>query len=160
MDPNLELRRKWTFRAHGQQMIFIKKTMESSMHVWTKALIWALFLPDYPDLSVEPPMELRYKPDLVQLDEENNLVFWAEAGRISHRKIRWLVTRHRSTHIVFAKWHTRLTSLQKMITKATVQTSRTAPIDLIGVPLNSLDSFVDSKGSIRIQFKDVTRMRM
>ena len=66
MDPNLELRRKWTFRAHGQQMIFIKKTMESSMHVWTKALIWALFLTDYPDLSVEPSMELRYKPDLVQ----------------------------------------------------------------------------------------------
>jgi hypothetical protein len=24
MDPKLELRRKWTFRAHGRQMIFIK----------------------------------------------------------------------------------------------------------------------------------------
>lgn len=160
MDPNLELRRKWTFRAHGRQMIFIKKNMESPQHVWTKALTWALFLPEYPDISVEPTMELRYKPDLVQLDARGQPVFWGEAGRISHRKIRWLVKRSRSTHIVFAKWHDRLTPLQNIIAKATDQISRSAPIDLIGLPPDRLDSFIDTKGSIRIQFKDVNRMRM
>jgi hypothetical protein len=160
MDSNLKLRQKWTFRAHGRQMIFIKKNMESPMHVWTKALTWALFLPEYPDLSVEPTMELRYKPDLVQLDARGHPVFWGEAGRISNRKIQWLVKRYRSTHIVLVKWHTRLTPLQNIIAKATAQISRTAPVDLIGLPLDSLESFIDTKGSIRIQFKDVNRMRM
>jgi len=83
--------------------------------VWTKALTWALFLPEYPDLSVEPTVALRYKPDVVQLDARDHPVFWGEAGRISLRKIQWLVKRYRSTHIVLAKWHNRLTPLQKII---------------------------------------------
>jgi hypothetical protein len=53
MMPELRLGRKWTFRAHGKQMVFIKKIFESDIHVLMKALIWAIFLPDYPDLSVE-----------------------------------------------------------------------------------------------------------
>ena len=53
MTRELELRRKWTFRAHGKQMVFFKKSFESDIHVLTKAFLWALFLPDYPDVSVE-----------------------------------------------------------------------------------------------------------
>ena len=48
------------------------------MHRWTKAFIGALFPPEYPDLSVKPPMELRFKSDLVQLDAHGHPVFWGE----------------------------------------------------------------------------------
>ena len=33
MTQDLMLRRKWTFRAHGRQMIFTKKTFESDIHI-------------------------------------------------------------------------------------------------------------------------------
>ena len=69
MNTEIELRRKYTLRAHGHQMVFIKKSFESSIHVLTKAFLWALYLPDYPNLAVEVPVGGRYKPDLVQFDE-------------------------------------------------------------------------------------------
>jgi hypothetical protein len=50
MNQELALRRKWTFRAHGNRR-FLLKVIESDIHVLTKALIRALFLPDYPNLS-------------------------------------------------------------------------------------------------------------
>ena len=52
MTQDLKLRRKWTFRVHGRQMVFVKKTFESDIDVFMKAFLWALFLPVYPDLSV------------------------------------------------------------------------------------------------------------
>ncbi len=160
MDPHLDLRRKWTFRAHGRPLVFVKKSKESTIHVWSKALIWALYLPEYPDLSVEPRLKLRYKPDLIQRDEPEPPVFWGEAGQVSQRKLRWLVQRYRTTHLVFAKWHTRLIPLQNMIAKASEGVHRAAPIDLIGLPADKFDQFIDANGRIQIQFEDVAFIRM
>jgi len=160
MDPHLDLARKWTFRAHGRQMVFIKKSKESTIHVWSKALIWALYLPEYPHLSVEPRMNLRYKPDLIQLDDQEKPAFWGEAGQVSQRKIRWLVQKFRTTHIVFAKWHTRLLPLQNMIAKASEGVKRAAPIDLIGLPADGIEDFIDANGRIKIRFEDATQIRM
>ena len=115
MTQELELRRKWTFRAHGKQMVFDKKTFESDIHVLTKALIWALYVPDYPDLFVEVQIGDRYKPDLVQFGENGEPVFWGEAGRVSLKKKRALVRRFRSTHLVFARWYTSLAPLQRIL---------------------------------------------
>ncbi len=53
MTDELRLRRKWTFRAHGRQVVFVKEPVESTEHVVMKALLWALYLPDYPGLTVE-----------------------------------------------------------------------------------------------------------
>jgi len=86
MTQDLKLRRKWTFRAHGKQMVFFKKSFESDIHVLTKALLWALFLPDYPELSVEISIGNRYKPDLVQTSDNGMPIFWGEAGRVSQKK--------------------------------------------------------------------------
>ena len=105
MTENLKLRRKWTMRAHGKQVVFIKKPYESDIHVLTKAFIWALFLPDYPHLVVEIQAGGRYKPDLVQFGENGEPVFWGEAGQVSLKKMQDLVKRYRNTHLVFAKWH-------------------------------------------------------
>ena len=159
MTQDLKLRRKWTFRAHGKQMVFIKKTLESDIHVLMKAFLWALFLPDYPDLSVEIQIGDRFKPDLVQLGDDGIPVFWGEAGRVSLKKMRALVHRFRSTHLVFAKWDMNLETFQKMIKKETGSIRRQAPVDLISFPAGSDERFIRRNGTIRISFKDVNRVR-
>ena len=159
MNQDLKLRRKWTFRAHGRQVVFIKKSFESETHVLTKAFLWALFLPEYPDLSVEIHIGDRFKPDLVQLDEQGKPLFWGEAGRVSQRKTKALVHRFRSTHLVFAKWDMNLQQFRKMIEKEINAIRRLAPIDLISFPADSHERFVHQDGTIRIAFNDVNRVR-
>ena len=159
MTHELELRRKWTFRAHGKRMVFFKKSFETDIHVLTKAFLWALYLPDYPDLSVEIRIGDRYKPDLVQTSENGVPVFWGEAGRISQKKAYYLVNRFRSTHLVFAKWNMSLEPFYRMIKKESVSVARAAPVDLISFPAGSDERFIRPDGTIRIRFKDVKRLQ-
>ena len=159
MNQELELRRKWTFRAHGKQTVFIKKAFESDSHVLMKALIWALFLPDYPNLSVEIQIGHRFKPDLVQMDDDGQPVFWGEAGRVSQRKMQALVQRFRTTHFVFAKWDRNLAPFHKVLRKARKSIKRTAPVELISFPGDSRERFIDRDGAIHIAFEDVVRLR-
>lgn len=159
MNSDLKLRRKWTLRAHGKQMVFIKKPFESDVHVVTKALIWALFLPDFPHLSVEIPVGGRYKPDVVQFDEKGEPIFWGEAGHVSRRKMRTLIQRHRSTHLVFAKWDLDLALFSRMLQKETASVRRQAPVDLISFPAASDERFIQPDGSIQISFNDIGLVR-
>ena len=159
MTQELKLKRKWTFRAHGAQMIFVKKSYESDIHVFSKALLWALFLPAYPDLSVEIHIGNRYKPDLVKLDGNRKPVFWGEAGRVSQRKMQALLNRFRSTHMAFAKWNMNLEPFQKIIKKETAPIRRSAPVELISFPAESDKRFIDCNGNIGIAFKDVQMVR-
>ena len=159
MTNNLELRRKWTFRAHGKKMVFIKNVLEGDNHVLVKALLWALFLPDYPELSVEIPIGYRYKPDLVQMDDDGKPEFWGEAGKVGARKLRTLIRRFRSTHIVFAKWNMNLEPLQKMVQKEMPFTHRNAPVDLISFPPDSVQRFIVTGKTIQITINDVHLLR-
>jgi len=159
MTHDLKLRRKWTFRAHGKQIVFIKKSFESEIHVLTKAFLWALFLPDYPDLLVEIQVGDRFKPDLVQLDDDGKPMFWGEAGRVSLKKMRALVHRFRSTHLVFAKWNMNIEPFHAVIKKEIGSTRRMAPIDLISIPAGSDEHFIGRDGTIQIAFKDVNQVR-
>ena len=159
MTPDLELRRKWTFRAHGKQVVFFKKSFESDKHVLTKAFLWALFLPQYPNMAVEIRIGDRYKPDLVQTTENGVPVFWGEAGRVSQKKIQSLLNRFRSTHLVFAKWNMKLESFERIIKKETRRLRRTAPVELISIPGDGAERFIDPNGRIRIAFKNVNRLR-
>ena len=140
-------------------MVFLKKSFEGDIHVLTKAFLWALFLPGYPDLSVEIRIGDRYKPDLVQTSENGVPVFWGEAGRVSQRKVHYLVNRFRSTHLVFAKWNMSLEPIYRMIKKETVSVARSAPVDLISFPAEGDERFISPDGTIRIGFKDVHRLR-
>ena len=158
MTHDLQLRRKWTFRAHGKQMVFIKKTFESDIHVLMKAFLWALFLPDYPYLSVEIHIGNRFKPDLVQFDDNRNPIFWGEAGRVSQRKMQSLVQRFRSTHLVFAKWNMNLEPFGKILKKQTNNIRRLAPVELISFPADSSERFIRRDGRIQIAFNDVNRV--
>jgi hypothetical protein len=39
MSSDLFLRRKWTFRAYGRQVVFIKRSNERKAHVLMKAFL-------------------------------------------------------------------------------------------------------------------------
>ena len=155
MNPELKLRRKWTLRAHGKQTVFVKKPFESDLHVVTKALIWALYLPAYPNLSIELAAGGRYTPDVVQFDANGQPTFWGEAGQVSRRKMRALVQRHRYTHLVFAKWNSDLAPLHRMLQKDAGAVRRRAPVDLISFPADSDQRFIQPDGSIQVSFNDI-----
>jgi hypothetical protein len=155
----LTLRRKWTLRAHGQQVVFVKRRYERTEHVVMKALLWALYLPAYPDLKVEVHVGDRYKPDVVSLDPWERPRFWGEAGRISPEKIETLVKRYRDTHFAIAKWDTPLTPFAEIIQNAMAGLNRTAPFDLIRIPPDAAERFIDERGEVHVSLDLLTRRR-
>lgn len=156
--PNREdlyLRRKWTLRAHDKRVIFYKKRNESSRHVFMKAFIWALYLPQYADLRVEVSIQDHYKPDVVALDWRERPIFWGEAGEVGQRKIRTLLRRYRHTHFVMAKWDTRLAPYIDIVQRAAKKRARHAPFDLIRFPADSAERFISADGVITLQHSDL-----
>lgn len=55
-----------------------------------KALGYAMFCPQFPRLEIERRIGLRYKPDLIALDDLGKAEFWGECGQVSLRKIGWI----------------------------------------------------------------------
>jgi hypothetical protein len=159
MTDDLYLRHKWTLRAHGRQVVFIKKANESARHVLMKAFLWALYLPDYPDLTVEIAIGDRYKPDVVALDDEGRPRFWGESGEVRVQKIRALARRYRSTHFALAKWDTRLDPYASIIKSSLQNLNRQAPIDLLGFPPDSAERFIADDGHIHITRADLDWIR-
>jgi hypothetical protein len=76
---------------------------ESYEHVLMKALGYALFVGDFPQMEIETKVGLRYKPDLVAVGENNQFVFWGEAGDNSFRKTLWLLKHARVEKLVLFK---------------------------------------------------------
>lgn len=146
------LRRKLTVRAHGQSLVLVKRPIESAEHVIQKALLWALYLPRYPNLRVEVPLPQpsRYKPDLLALDELQEPIFWGECGEVAIEKLRFLLSRYRRTHFVFSKWDTRLDPFAEFIGKAMPDNRRTAPVELIGFPPEAAE-WIGGDGLIEVE---------
>lgn len=160
MGNELALRRKWTLRACGRQMIFVKRPHEQTTHVVMKALLCALYLPEYPDLSIETPLGDRYEPDVISIDTEGRPRFWGEAGQVTPTKIRSLAKRYRFTHFAVAKWATRLSPHLAIIKKALVGIDRSAPFDLLIFPKDAADRFIDASGTIQLTHKDLEWIRL
>ena len=159
MDEKL-LRRKVTLRAHGRRVVLVKKPVETEAHVLMKALIWALYLPTYPDAIVEYAIGDRYKPDVVALDLLGEPMFWGEAGKVGVDKIRSLVRRYRATHFAIGKWDTRLEPHADIVREALAGVDRHAPFDLIRFPADSAERFIDERGEIIISHDDITWLRV
>lgn len=154
------LPRKLTLRAHGQQVVFIKKPQERMEHVLMKAFLWALYLPAYPALSVEVKVGDRYKPDVVQLDRLGQPVFWGEAGKVGVDKIASLTRRYRHTHFAMGKWATTLQPYVEIVEEAVADLHRTAPFDLLLFPADSADRFLGDNGEITITHDDIRWVRL
>jgi hypothetical protein len=126
-----------------------------------KALLWALYLPDYPELTVELSIGARYKPDVVALDLGGQPLFWGEAGQVSAKKMHTLLRRYRATHFALAKWNSRLGPVAATVSDALIGLDRTAPVDLISFPADSAVRFFDGQGRIQVTLADLdwTRLR-
>lgn len=154
------LRRKWTLRASGQQVVFIKKQGERAEHVIMKALLWALYLPPYPDLRVEVVIGGRYKPDVVALDPLGAPRFWGEAGQVGAEKLRRLLHRLPDTHLAIARWGVRLEPLAATVGTLLHERPRRAPVDLLALPTDSVACFITDDGTITITHADIEWYRL
>lgn len=153
---DLSLRRKLTFYAHNRTLVLVKRPIEKVEHRLMMALLWALYLPQYPVLRIDVPINERYRPDLIQLDSHGTPLFWGEAGAVDTEKLHALCTRYRATHLVFAKWATNLQPFTELIDKAVAKVRRSAPVELIGFDADAA-RFVDVTGHITINFANVQR---
>lgn len=160
MDNDLGLRRKWTLRACGRRMIFVKRPHEQTSHVVMKAMLWALYMPQYGKLSIETPLADRYEPDVVCLDDNHRPRFWGEAGQVTPAKIRSLAKRYRTTHFAVAKWATRLAPHLAIVKKAAADIARSAPIDLLVFPPDAAERFIDDTGEIQVAHDDLEWVRI
>jgi hypothetical protein len=162
MSTDLLLRRKWTFRAHGRQVVFVKQPIEHTSHVLMKAFLWALYLPNYPNLKVEIRVGDRYKPDVVavSLDPTAAPLFWGEAGQVSVEKMAALVRRYPQTHFAIAKWGMALHHLRSNVEKALAGRRHRAPFDLLVFPTDSAERFIDRDGEIHVGHDDLTWLRL
>jgi hypothetical protein len=133
---------------------------ERFVHPLMKALLWALYLPQYPEMSVEIYIDDKYKPDVVAFDPAPPVyrvrepVFWGEAGRVGRDKIESLARRYPDTHFAIGKWDTSLRPHSAIIEQALDDTTRRAPFDLISFPDHSAE-FIDDDGQIHISFADL-----
>ncbi len=153
------MRRKWTVRAHGRQIVLIKRPIESVRHVLMKAFLWALYLPEYADATVEVAVGGRYKPDVISMAEPGPR-FWGEAGHVSQHKLEHIARRHRNTHLALARWDTRLDSVVALVRRAIDGVERGAPFDVLIFPADSAERFVDERGEIRLTHDDLVWQRL
>ena len=156
----LILPRKLRLHAGERAVVFDRGVNESSEHVLMKALIWALYLPQYPDLSVEIRIGDRYKPDVVQMGADGKPMFWGEAGQVGEAKIHALVKRYRSTHFAIAKWNRSLQPYVQIVREALAGVRRSAPYDLIAFPADSGQRFVNADGFVHVTWADVELIRI
>lgn len=169
---DLALRRTLTLRASDgadlRKLVLVKKRGESIEHVLMKAVLWALYLPAYPEMQVEVSIGDAYKPDLVQLEPppgglaygDPEPVFWGEAGKVSAAKWRSLLKRFPHTHFAVAKWAERLDPHADIVRRALGGRARRAPFDLLSVPADAADRFLADDGTVRVTFDDVERVRL
>lgn len=85
-----------SFELAGRRVRLWQNRGESYEHVLMKALGYAMFVGEYPDLEIERKVGLRYKPDLIAVASGGGFTFWGECGLNTIRKTNW-VLRHANT---------------------------------------------------------------
>jgi hypothetical protein len=97
---------KLELTANGVTKTLEKKRMESLQHVLTKAIIWKLFMDEYPNMEIELDInDPNYLPDVISLDATTQEpLFWGESGRMKVHKAVDLLQRYPNAHIVHCRW--------------------------------------------------------
>jgi hypothetical protein len=91
------------FELAGQRVRLWQRTGESYEHILMKALGYAMFVAEFPNLEIERRVGLRYKPDLVARNTNGAFLFWGECGANSLRKSAWLLKHARVERLVLFK---------------------------------------------------------
>ena len=157
-------RRKWRLYAHDQHIVIVNGSNERFVHPLMKAFIWALYLPTYPDITVEVEIGDRYKPDVVAFAphdvrfRDNEPIFWGEAGHVAPDKVAALVRRYPDTHFALAKWQTPLRAFSSMVEESLDGVKRNAPFDVLSFDERHIGA-VDDDGRIHLTFDQITWQR-
>ena len=157
-DGELPLAGKLTVRAGGRKVILVKRARESERHVLLKALVFGLYVDRYPELTVEPRIRHRHRPDVVALGPDGRPSFWAECGETGKQKLEHLVRAFPGTHLVVAKQVANPAPYEAMIRAALDSVRRSAPVDLVEFPPDAA-RFIADDGEIAIAFDDVQLRR-
>jgi hypothetical protein len=91
------------FTLAGKRVRLWQRAGESYEHVLMKALGYAMFADEYPQMEIEVKVGLRYKPDLIAVDEAGDFDFWGECGANSLRKTAWILKHTRAKKLVLFK---------------------------------------------------------
>lgn len=105
----------YDFSLAEQRVRLWQRTGESYNHVLMKALGYAMFAREYPQLEIETKVGLRYKPDLVARGDGGNFLFWGECGQNSLRKTHWILKHTRTEKMVLFKIGANAGQLAKQI---------------------------------------------
>lgn len=103
------------FQLARRRVRLWQRSGESYEHVLMKALGYALFVEDFPQMEIEIKVGLRYKPDLVARGAAGAFLFWGEAGDNSFRKTLWLLKHARVEKLVLFKIAVNKTQLLKQL---------------------------------------------
>ncbi len=91
------------FNLAGNRVKLWQRTGESYEHVLMKALGYAMFADEFPQLEIETKIGLRYKPDLIAVGKNGIYEFWGECGQNSLRKTNWILKHTRTEKLVLFK---------------------------------------------------------
>jgi len=164
MPDRFVLSARHKFTAHGHSIVAQFGSTERETHVLMKVFIWALYLPSYPDLTIEVRVGDRYKPDVVAVDERlalkdinGAILFWGESGRVGRDKIFSLARRFPHTHFAIAKWEKNLAPLEQLVRDAVKDQRRTAPFDLLRFEDGDAERFISADGAVSLTHADLSR---
>jgi hypothetical protein len=156
--------------ANGIQKTVEKKREESLQHVLTKAVIWKLFMKEYPNLQIEYDIgDPDYLPDVVNVDDEsvkeaNDPVFWGESGRMKVHKAIDLMQRYPDMHIVHCRWGVGIEAFSKPLLDHLQETYDSGELDLsyrkgkftfCALPLDVWRFVDDDTGVIHVEKEDL-----
>ena len=91
------------FNLAGKRIRLWQRTGESYEHILMKALGFAMFVREFPNLEVETKLGLRYTPDLIAFNAENDYALWGECGQNSIRKTHWILKHTRTEKMILFK---------------------------------------------------------
>jgi hypothetical protein len=158
---------KLNVTANDITKTLVKNRMESIQHVLTKAVLWKLFMEEYPDIQIENDFgDPDYLPDVVSLDPTNEThpVFWGESGRMRVHKAIDLLQRYPDTHIVQCRWGVEIDNFRTPLVEALeerqeehglVLPPRTQPFTCCSLPLDVWRYFDESTMTVQITKEDL-----
>jgi len=91
------------FTLAGRRTRLWQRLGESYEHVLMKALGYAMFVNQFPNLEIETRVGLRYKPDLIAAGANGDFAFWGECGQNAIRKTHWILKHTRTEKMVLFK---------------------------------------------------------
>lgn len=144
--------------ASGQLLRLQKNPGESVEHLVLKALLWALLLPTHPSATCELDLGLRYRPDVIALDEATGApCWWGECGSVKGSKLSELSSAFPLTRFSVAKWgRSDLRGYANQLrAEIKLPRQRAAPFEVVSFPADSIERFVAADGQLSVSFEDL-----